>query len=128
MEQIVPEIRPLDRDGLADSQSSCCEKRNQRCIWLFELIRNRIHLPGGQNRADHSSSAGSLGQLYTSAGILFEPAAIVGPSQRESQNDPHAAKGALAVLASFLRKEVLNIFPVDLGDLPFAELGKNVSA
>src|SRR5206468_2667815 len=86
-------------------------------IGIFRLIH-----------AGYSSPARSLRQFHTSAGIPFEPAAIGRPSQRESKNDPHAAKGALAVVAGFFRKEGLDIFTVDFGDFPIPESRKNVSA
>jgi hypothetical protein len=106
VEHITRKIRPLERERFANPQSSRCEKQDQRCIWLLEFPRNRVHLLGRQNCAGNSSSTRPLWQLHTTARIPLKPTAIGRPSQRKSQNDPHAAKSALAVLASFLRKEV----------------------
>ena len=50
------------------------------------------------------------------------------PSQRESQNDPHAVKSALGVLASLFRKKGLDILTVDFGDFPIPKFRKNLSA
>jgi hypothetical protein len=71
-------------------------RNRTKVAWLFEPLRNRVNLLSGQNRAGHSSSARSLRQLHTSAGILFQPTAIVRPSQRESKNDPHGSNLFLA--------------------------------
>ena len=110
-EHVSFEVRPLDCDCLPDTHPRCRQRKHESCIRLFQFSGNRRDLLRSQNRAGHFPSASLLRQSNASTRIIFEPAAIPCPSQRETQYDSNAAKGAAAVVLRLICQECLNVLP-----------------